>query len=139
MYAVDYKGDLFPCIRFMESSLDGNNRPLIIGNIDNNFIPTKEQRENLAILGSIEKANQTSDKDCANCLISSGCAWCSAYNYQCGDINHKTTNICLMHKAAALGAKYYHLIHQHKEDYDQIKITKEMALEIISEEEWNNL
>lgn len=139
MYAIDYKGDLYPCIRYMESSLNGQNKPLIIGNVYNNFIPTEEEQKNLAILNLIDKANQTSDKDCHNCPIQSGCAWCSAYNYQCGDINHKATNICIMHKAMALGAKYYYLLHKNYESYCKINITKEIALEIISEEEWNSL
>ena len=33
MLAVDYKGDIFPCLRYMESSLGNDREPLIVGNI----------------------------------------------------------------------------------------------------------
>jgi hypothetical protein len=34
MLAVDYKGDLYPCLRYMESSIGKNQLPYIIGNVD---------------------------------------------------------------------------------------------------------
>ena len=43
MYALDYKGDIYTCIRFMESSL--NQEPIIIGNIEHGIgITAKEQK-----------------------------------------------------------------------------------------------
>jgi radical SAM protein with 4Fe4S-binding SPASM domain len=33
MIAVDYKGDIYPCIRYMESSLGNSAPPIIIGNV----------------------------------------------------------------------------------------------------------
>jgi len=35
MLAMDYKGDLYPCLRYMESSIGQNQSPYIIGNINN--------------------------------------------------------------------------------------------------------
>jgi sulfatase maturation enzyme AslB (radical SAM superfamily) len=34
MIAVDYKGDIYPCVRYMESSLGSDVAPIIIGNIE---------------------------------------------------------------------------------------------------------
>jgi hypothetical protein len=33
MISVDYKGDIYPCIRYMESSLGNEVPPVIIGNV----------------------------------------------------------------------------------------------------------
>jgi sulfatase maturation enzyme AslB (radical SAM superfamily) len=40
MLALDYKGDLFPCLRYMGSSLSGKQEPYIIGNIHDGLIET---------------------------------------------------------------------------------------------------
>lgn len=140
MFALDYKGDLYPCIRFMESSLNGENEPLILGNIFDDLKRNELHEKNWKILKSICVENLYSDKDCQNCPIQSGCSWCSAYNYQhFKDINKKATYICDTHKARALGSLYFYKLCKDKENYDQIKITKELALSIISEDEWNKL
>jgi hypothetical protein len=34
MISVDYKGDIYPCIRYMESSLGNQVEPIIIGNVN---------------------------------------------------------------------------------------------------------
>jgi radical SAM protein with 4Fe4S-binding SPASM domain len=34
MISVDYKGDIYPCIRYMESSLGNDVEPIIIGNVN---------------------------------------------------------------------------------------------------------
>jgi sulfatase maturation enzyme AslB (radical SAM superfamily) len=34
MIAVDYKGDIYPCLRYMESSLGNEVPPIIIGNVE---------------------------------------------------------------------------------------------------------
>ena len=78
-----------------------------------------------------------SPQKCINCSIGSGCAWCTGYCYQRGDIEHKTLFNCQMYKAQALACKkYYHDI-KDWETYNKINIPDEMALEIISQEEWN--
>lgn len=35
MLAIDYKGDLYPCLRYMESSIGQSQSPYIIGNVNN--------------------------------------------------------------------------------------------------------
>ena len=44
-----------------------------------------------------------------------------------------------MHKAAALGSLYFALINKDYNSYHENCVTKEIALEIITEEEWENL
>lgn len=53
--AIDYKGDIFTCIRYMESSLNGKQKPLIIGNIYKGYLTTKEYQENYEKLTNITR------------------------------------------------------------------------------------
>ena len=43
MLAFDYKGNAYPCIRYMESSLNGKQPPLTIGTI-NGLFRTEEEK-----------------------------------------------------------------------------------------------
>lgn len=40
MISVDYKGDIYPCIRYMESSLGTDVPPVIIGNVYDGIMHT---------------------------------------------------------------------------------------------------
>ena len=136
MTAFNYKGDMYPCIRFMESSTGYNVEPFIVGNIEHGLCGTPEEKEKYEKVSSLTIENMSPQK-CIDCSIGSGCAWCTGYCYQRGDIEHKTLFNCQMYKAQALACKkYYHDI-KDWEMYDKINIPDEMALEIISQEEWN--
>lgn len=142
MCALDYRGILYPCLRFMESSLGNDAKPFKIGTADKGFFNTPEEKENEKILKAVAQgaARLKQEEKCNNCPIGSGCSWCTAYNYQrYGDLTHRTTFICDTHKAAALACKYFYLLTKDKKSYDEIKITKELALDIISEKEWEEL
>lgn len=107
MLSVDWKGDLYPCIRYMESSLGNDAPPVIIGNVNTGILCTEEQCKICQELNSIDRRTQSTD-ECFNCPIAAGCAWCSAYNYQTfGTANKRATFICPMHKARALANVYY--------------------------------
>lgn len=139
MYAIDYKGKIYPCIRFMESSLNGEAEPYAIGDIETGIGNTELYKNRLDELHNLKKDMQSEQK-CLDCPIESGCAWCTGYNYQhFGTICHRATYICEQQKAAALGSLYFYKACKDKNNYDKIKITKELALEIISEEEWEKL
>lgn len=43
MLAFDYKGDIFPCLRYMESSLPKDREPVIIGNLDHGIYKTEKE------------------------------------------------------------------------------------------------
>lgn len=108
MLAIDWKGDIYPCIRYMESSLGDSVPPLIIGNINNGIAANKKCEECIKLLRSINRLTQSSE-ECIKCPVAEGCAWCQAYNYQDsgGNANHRATYICIMHKARALANCYY--------------------------------
>jgi uncharacterized protein len=42
MIAIDWKGDIFPCLRYMESSLGENVPPFIIGNLKDGVMMTQK-------------------------------------------------------------------------------------------------
>lgn len=103
MLAVDYRGDLYPCVRYMESSLGGKAEPYVIGNIKDGVC----RKDRLECLRCITRRSQSTDA-CFNCPIASGCAWCTAYNYQIfGTPNRRATFICVMHRARVLANEYY--------------------------------
>ena len=142
MLSVDYKGDLYPCIRYMESSLGDDVEPIIIGNVNTGIMTKACERDCVACLQGIDRRSQSTD-ECFNCPIAEGCSWCTAYNYQIfGTPDKRATYICIMHKARALGNAYYWNKKFHKMNSNKrmkIWIPKDWALEIISEEEWNYL
>ena len=107
MFAVDFEGDLYHCIRFMESSLDGDQPKFHIGTVDNGIGITEEEHEHIKKCSEVTRRSQSTD-ECFYCPVAAGCAWCSAYCYQIfGTVNKRTTFNCLMHKAAALANVYY--------------------------------
>lgn len=107
MLAVDYKGDVFPCLRYMESSLGTAVKPLIIGNVDRGIMTLPKEKQCVECLKKIDRRTQSTD-ECFYCPIAQGCSWCSAYNYQCfGTPNKRATYICIMHQARVLANVYY--------------------------------
>lgn len=136
MIAVDYKGDIYPCLRYMESSLGSNVPPYIIGNIECGINRKKEHCDRIDCMSCITRRSQSTD-ECFNCPISKGCAWCSAYNYEVfGTPNKRATFICCMHKARSLANVYYW--RRMGVDFP-LNCPKEWAVEIIGEEEYEKL
>lgn len=142
MLAVDWKGDLYPCIRYMESSLGDEREPIIIGNVNTGILTTEKQCETSKCLQCITRRSLSND-ECFNCPIGEGCSYCIAYNYQYwGDADKRTTFTCIMHKARALANAYYwNKFHRITEPTKRFKIyiPEEWALEIIDEDEWKFL
>lgn len=135
MLAVDYKGDLYPCLRYMESSIGQNQSPYIIGNINDGIGYNQQTKDMITGLDVTYKSQ--SPQECIDCPISSECGWCSALNYQeFGTINKRTTYTCLMHKARVLANYYY----QNKMGGNYpFLINKQDAIDIIGEDETNYL
>lgn len=107
MIAVDHKGDIFPCLRYMESSLGNDVPPVIIGTVNGGIAATEKQRSTIDRFSCVTWQSQSSD-ECYRCPIGRGCAWCSAFNYQCfGNVNRRATFICEMHKARSLANVYF--------------------------------
>lgn len=107
MLAIDYKGDAYNCLRYMESSLNNEQPALTVGNIYEGLGANDCTRGNISCMRCITRRSQSTD-ECYYCPIASGCAWCSAYNYQLyGTPDKRCTNICNIHKANALGTAYF--------------------------------
>jgi uncharacterized protein len=140
--ACEPQGNLYPCLRFMSSSLGESVEPLIIGNVDRGIGCTACERNCISCLKEITRTSQ-SEKECIDCPVANGCAWCTAYNYQVfGTPNKRATFICDMHRAASLANCYFwnKLYQEQKEDKTfKMYLSKEIALTIINEEEYNML
>lgn len=142
MLACDPDGYLYPCIRYMESSLGCHRAPLRIGDIENGLGVDGQYAQTVNCLNCITRRTQSTD-ECFYCPIADGCSWCSAYNYQeLGTPDGRVTYLCEMHKARALAnayywAKFYEKYEPHKKT--QLWVSKDWALKIIPEEEFNML
>ena len=107
MLALSPTGEYYTCIRYMESSLNGHQPALVLGNLTTGYLTTQKDKENNAIISNITRRSQSTD-ECFYCPIAKGCSWCSAHNYEVfGTPNKRTTYICCMHKARALANVYY--------------------------------
>lgn len=143
MIAVDYKGDIYPCIRYMESSLGDQVPPIIIGNVNTGIMTDAKCRNCINALKQVNRISQSTE-ECLTCPIAEGCAWCQGYNYQDsgGDFNHRATYICIMHKARALANCYYwNLVYLKHQEHATMKLWLPdfEALKIISQSELNIL
>lgn len=142
MLSCDPDGVLYPCIRYMESSLGTDQKPIIIGNVDDGIGATQDIRDCIKCLQCITRRSQSTD-ECFNCPIGKGCSWCSAYNYQVfGTVDKRATYICEMHKAASLANVYYWNNFYKKFNMNKkvkMHCPKEWAVPIIGEEEYNML
>ena len=142
MLAVDYRGIFYPCLRYMPSSLGEKVKPIVIGNLEHGIFKTEEEKKIKNTLESITATSQSSQK-CISCPIRSGCAWCSAYNYQeTGSVNCRVTYICSMHKARALANAYYWNKFYEKHNIPSYYINyvpAEWGIALLGNEEWKRL
>ena len=142
MLSCDPDGYLYPCIRYMESSLGKEVEPIRIGNVDDGLSSTPEEAKTIQCLQCITRRSQSTD-ECFYCPIGKGCSWCSAYNYQeTGSPNKRVTYICEMHKARSLANVYFWNRYYKKNNIDKkfkMYCPKEWALNIISQEEYDML
>lgn len=138
MLSCDPDGYLYPCIRYMESSLGSERAPMRIGHVDTGIASTKDECDKIKCLECVNRRTQSTD-ECFYCPIAEGCSWCSAYNYQVnGTPDKRVTYICEMHKARALANAYYWANFYKK--YSPEKVYKfyvldEWSLKIIPQEE----
>lgn len=98
MIAVDYQGNLFPCLRFKTLS---KMKPLVIGNIEGDIDYKK-------LLPFYFCHNIRNTPDCDNCEARSGCPNCTAFCYdETGSIFDRVSYMCEMHKARKRANEYY--------------------------------
>ena len=75
MISVDWKGDIYPCIRYMESSLGNQVDPIIIGNVNTGIMTDAKCHNCILSLKAVNRITQSTE-ECINCPIAEGCAWC---------------------------------------------------------------
>ena len=103
MIAVDPYGNLYPCMRYYDYSLN-NRKGYIIGNVEDGI-----DFEKVRPFGTLMYRYQ-SDKECLDCEVATGCTFCQGHNY---DEAKTATNfvrtkyICKMHKARVRANDYY--------------------------------
>lgn len=142
MLSCDPDGYLYPCIRFMESSLGDDVPPIRIGSVDTGIGSTKQECDRIHCVDCITRRTMSND-ECFFCPIAEGCSWCAAYNFQdSGKLDSRATYYCIMHKARSLANAYYWNKYYKKKRINKtfkIYCPKEWALSIISNEEYCKL
>lgn len=142
MLAIDWQGNIYPCIRYMPNAVGDKQEPYIIGTVKDGIMYNEKTCNRVNCLTCITRRSQSTD-ECFNCPIASGCGYCSGYNYEVfGTANKRTTFTCIMHKARILALSYlwntYYRKHGFTKRY-KLNIPDNWALEIITEEELNKL
>lgn len=139
MLSMDPDGWLYPCIRYMESSLGTDREPLRIGHVNFGIAQRECDKQCVECLNAITRRTESTD-ECFYCPIAAGCSWCSAYNYQeNGTPDSRCTYICDMHKARSLANVYFWNKWYRKQGTDErfeMHCPKEWAVPIIGEEEY---
>ena len=103
MLSIDAAGNFYPCTRFAQYSLR-NKKARIIGNIH-----TGIDKNRLRPFLTLDRCTQ-SPRECIECEVASGCAWCQGENYDAAEtdtIYQRATAICKMHKARVRANNYY--------------------------------
>ena len=103
MLAIDAAGYFYPCTRFAQYSLR-NKKARTIGNIHDGLEFNK-----IRPFLVLDRCTQ-SPRQCLECEIASGCAWCQGENYDAAEtetIFQRSTAICKMHKARVRANNYY--------------------------------
>jgi radical SAM peptide maturase (CXXX-repeat target family) len=144
MIAIRPNGDIYPCIRYMPTSVGDNVKDLKMGSVKDGFIGREENSEVLEMMDQITRRSQTDDI-CFECPLSNTCASCSALSHTVyGTPNKRTHFICIQSIAEHLANVYYwnNLILVHPE-YDlsirELVVPDEWALLVIDKEELENL
>ena len=138
MLSFDVDGTVLPCMRYSSISIDS--QPLYrIGDINSGIARREDDARRLATLRRITRQSQ-SEPRCLQCPIASGCAWCTAYNYErTGTPDKRVTYICDMHKARVLAQCYHHnRLHLQNPDHapKKMHIPREWAVELVGAEEY---
>lgn len=136
MCAFGTDGTAYPCLRYMELSLNGSQPEIRIGSADRGIYQTEEEKAILRDMASVTRRS-SNDDECYNCPIASGCGNCSAWCYQkYGTYNKKDKGICWMHRARCLANKYYFNLIGEKFD---VLLSADIAEKIVGKEEFQHL
>jgi uncharacterized protein len=144
MLAIGTDGKCFPCLRFMQYSLN-NVAEQPIGDIYNGIDSVLDNKwlQELKLVDLTTQCQHEDNKKCLTCPIASGCALCVGFDYDTfGDANHKATFICEMHQARVLANVYYwNKLYRQLQLPSRFKLNvpEDWACRIITEDEFTQL
>lgn len=143
MLAFDSDGIAYPCIRYMDSSLNGDQPPVEVGDIYRGIYETEKDKQTQEILLKVNRRTKNTD-ECFYCPIATGCADCAAWNYQeSGKFDFKSMHICNMHKARVIANAYfwnkYYLQNNIKDKIFNLNLSKEECLKFINKDEYDSI
>lgn len=142
MLACGTDGRLYPCVRYVESSLGEDVKPIVIGTVDDGIATKPEYKNDLDCVSCITRRSQSTD-ECFNCPIAQGCGWCTALNYEItGTPDKRLTNICPIQKAQSLANAYYWNKYYSMYGLDkrlEVNCPEEWAIHIIGKEDYDSL
>lgn len=127
MLAVDAAGIFYPCTRFAQYSLR-NKKAWGIGNVSEGIDKNK-----LRPFLTLDRCTQ-SKRECIDCEVAEGCAWCQGENYDAADtptIYQRSTAICKMHKARVRANNYYWNKLYHKLEQDGVEKSEKKEFNVI--------
>lgn len=103
MIAVGPSGNLYPCLRYKDYSLN-NKKEIVIGDVDTGIDMEKVRAFRLATF------KFQCDKECIKCEVATGCSYCQGHSYDCADTEtnfQRAKYICKMHKARVRANNYF--------------------------------
>ena len=107
MTAVRPNGQIYPCIRYMPTSVGDDVADMCMGSVDDGWNERSDGSEVIKILDSITRRSSSNDI-CYECPISNNCPGCIALCHAVyGTPNKRTTFHCIQHIAEALANVYY--------------------------------
>lgn len=107
MTAIRPNGQIYPCIRYMPTSVGDDVPDLCMGSVDDGWVERSDGSEVIKILDSVTRRGSSNDI-CFNCPLSNNCPNCTALGLAVyGTPNHRTTFHCIQHIAEALANVYY--------------------------------
>lgn len=142
MLAFTTQGNITPCLRYTQFNLNNAQPEIRMGDLETGIGNDPKYDAMIGVVNGITRRSQSTD-ECFNCPISTGCGWCSAYNYEIyGTPNKRCTSICPMHKARVMANVYFwnSLYRKYNlPDRFACNIPQEWALEIITKDEFDLL
>ena len=143
MLAFDADGSIYPCVRYSPITLGEEKASnCVIGHVDTGLVKRECEQCFMGELCASTRRSMSTD-ECFNCPIGSGCATCSAWQYDLyGTADKRCTNICHMHKARVLATSYYYntLYRQYGEpERFAMNVPADWAIPIIGQKEYELL
>jgi uncharacterized protein len=139
---LDHRGDIYSCIRYMESALGTDMQPASVCSIRTEPTATYEQQKATDDMARTTRRAILEDI-CYECPIAMRCPNTSACNYRLtGCFNKRAANLCPMHKARVLACVYYfNKVFRLKGENKvfQNNVPEEWALAIVGREELDML